>query len=276
MRYGIVAASGLAPMTLNFAKQDKSSESSAGCASQPNRLPTQTAELPPQTCLSEAGVRIVGIRDKEYDLRASWLRSWLPHAPMHQFDHNDSKPLSQAINSFEILILHGKDVERMGHIIKDWRRLLPSKLIIAVLTTMNSDKQNELLYSGADAVLDIDMSDFVAVVWLQSLLSRLSERREANLRPSLDVDVELSDLNVTPMERMILTSLLTKEGTVVNHADILHAIGRDKSKKSLHILSAAVCNLRKKHSALFKIFNIKGLGYGALIRNSDIMRQRQS
>jgi hypothetical protein len=214
VRYGIVAASGLAPMTLNFAKQDKSSESSAGCASQPNRLPTQTSGLPPQTCLSEAGVRIVGIRDKEYDLRASWLRSWLPHAPMHQFDHNDSKPLSQAVNSLEVLILHGKDVERMGHIIKDWRRLLPSKLIIAVLTTMNNDKQNELLYSGADAVLDIDMSDFVAVVWLQSLL--------------------------------------------------------------LHILSAAVCNLRKKHSALFKIFNVKGLGYGALRRNSDIMRHRQS
>jgi DNA-binding response OmpR family regulator len=78
------------------------------------------------------------------------------------------------------------------------------------------------------------------------------------------------------MERMILTSLLTKEGTVVNHADILHAIGRDKSKKSLHSLSAAVCNLRKKHSALFKIFNVKGLGYGALKRNSDIMRHRQS
>ena len=214
--------------------------------------------------MSEVGVRVVGLRDKGYARRRATVQRWLPHASDHAFDENDTQVLSQAVRPFAMLVLHGKDVDRMSRIIKGWRSVLPSKVLVAVVDASVARDRSALLQSGCDAVLETDMADVLVVSWLGALLSRALQTEPAVevAAPPFSLPPELG---ITPREQSLLELLLRRANETVPYAHLLAVLDKPLGEEGQGALRVAICNLRKKVASCIRIYNSTGAGYGARV-----------
>lgn len=218
-------------------------------------------ELAAAKPFGETAVRIVGLRDKAYDARMAWLQSWLPSPDTHVFSEDDTQVLSQVHAEFEVLVLHGADPDRMARILRDWRRVLTSKIIVAMPSPGNQPKHSALLNAGADAVIEVDTETPVAAAWLQSLISRTAAFRAASRSVQQTVDTVAMKARATPLQRRLLAHLIANAGPVVPYADLLRALDKGNGDRGVRALHVAICNLRKKLPTSIRIVNIHGIGY---------------
>lgn len=210
------------------------------------------------------GVRVIGLRDRGYAARFAVVQRWLPDASEHTFDDNDTQVLSQASYSLDMLVLHGKDIDRMGRILKGWRSVLPSKVLVAVVATSDAHERSALLHSGADTVLEIEMADRLVSSWLGALLSRAAQNAQAADAAAPLVPLP-SEFGITAREQSLLDVLLRRTNDTVPYANLLSALGKPLGKESHGTLRVAICKLRKKVSSSIRIYNCTGAGYGASV-----------
>lgn len=215
---------------------------------------------PPE--LSQIGIRVVGLPDRYYEARLAILKRWFPHASTHVFDDCDTQVLSQANRSLDVLVIHGREIERIGHILREWKSILPSKLIIAVIETDSPQKRCKLFDNGADMVLGIDTPDVVIPVWLGSILGRTAHNKTVAVKPDLG-KAAFNRPYLTSVERTLLKTLLSSEDVPVRYSQILSAIGKCENDDGLRSLRIAIWRLRKKIGDSIKIQSVRGLGYGA-------------
>lgn len=236
-----------------------------GGAANPSGEAGQGHAAPAVPSLADIAIRIIGLRDRNHLARSTWLREWMPLADARLFDRNDSQVLSQAQSSFDVLVLHGDDTARMARIIKEWRSVLSSKLIVAVAASLDSQVRANLLNAGADAALDLSTEQAVAGAWVHSLVARKGQLRQAP-RPQQEIidDVCLRS-RATRLQRKLITLLIGQVGLILPYADMLDELGKPNAPQHVRSLHVAMCNFKKKLPAEIKITNVQGVGYKASI-----------
>jgi hypothetical protein len=118
-------------------------------------------------------VRSVGIADAGHQRRTDWLNTWVTNSDHFTFSPENMRILAQAWHSYDVIILHGDDPAAMAPILRQWRTVLRSKAIVAVLPHSTGDADTVLLNSGADTVIDLSDPPVLASAMVCTLIRRI-------------------------------------------------------------------------------------------------------
>ena len=141
------------------------------------RPPRQTAAVhakrPRQVHLpANVAVRIIGLRDDSHDSRQAWLNAWIVTDDIRSFNPSLLQ-ITENHSPFDVIVLHGADTVRMSTVLRQWRDLLSSKIIVAVVPEAQPAIRTELYRAGADAVMDPTADRAVSVAWVTSMVERI-------------------------------------------------------------------------------------------------------
>lgn len=209
--------------------------------------------------------RFVGLGDSSYALRIAWLDRWLTCEKDFLYRQSDTRLLSQADSSWDVIVLHGEDARRLAAILRDFRRVYRDKLMIAVLTSSTPALRAITLRAGADAVFSIDSPHEVAAAWLGSAMARqarmqdVKEAEERKLQSQLATSFGSSFF--TPQESRLLSLFEDNAGRVVAYHAIARTMGRPLSDQCMRAMRTAICMLNKKIDVVASIRNHRGAGY---------------
>lgn len=208
-------------------------------------------------------MRLLELSDRGRTARRLWLDGVLHCSQQFVYSYDSSAFLSQSEANFSILFISGDDVPRLTAIIRDVRAILPSKLIVPVLSQVSRRLSVTLLQRGAADVLHCAMNRGEAVGRVHAL-QRRQQWSEARLRREADertkLELELSALAHSPLtrkERMVLVYLSDHRDRTVPY----YSLRRQASLASLNSLKVLVCKLRKKLVAGVTLRNLEGFGY---------------
>lgn len=211
--------------------------------------------------LAGVAIRLIGLRDRNYAARMHWLDGWLPDCDTRWYDGEDTQLLSQVQSRFDVLILHGDDPGRMARIIKGWRSVLSSKLIVAITSEPDGRAQTSFLNAGADAAFDLETPAPVATAWLGALVARTAERRKVERPVNEVIDNLCLEVEATRLQRKVIDLLAHQDGQTVPYAALLEGIGKADNQQNIRSLHVAICILKKKLPANVRIANMHGVGY---------------
>lgn len=205
--------------------------------------------------------RLIGLKDAGYPARLAWLHEWLPDADAFAYEETNTRLLAQAERPFRFLVLHGNDLRRMGRIIRDWRSIFPSKLIVALMSQSTPPERAELLRLGADNVFDLDTPSVVAEATLANTIKRwMSAQSTGNCHSNPTIKLRHP---LTRTEEAIAAVLCEYSGEVVPYAAILTRIGKANSRGAVKCLQVQMQRLRSKVVSGLLIENRTSVGYRA-------------
>lgn len=205
--------------------------------------------------------RFIGLSDRASDERLVWLDSWLRCEQQFQYRQWDTRLWSQAESSFSILVVHGEDAERLAQILREFRRIYPDKIMLAVLAQALPAARALTLRAGADAAFCSNSQPQVAAAWLASALDRQARMRAAR-RPNRSASQSAGfGRGFTRREQQILALLQTHSQTTVEYRQIARAIERPLTPPCVRAIQASVCKLNKKIAGSARIRNVPGAGY---------------
>ncbi|MFC3173999.1 winged helix-turn-helix domain-containing protein [Novosphingobium bradum] len=203
-------------------------------------------------------VRLIGLRDAAYAERLAWLDQWIEADAVLPFENENLRMISQADRSFSILVLHGDDTRRMARILRDWRSLLPGKLLVACLSASTPDERADLLRSGGDFVFDISTPGPLAFA---ALTAGLRRRLAASAPAGAPADAVSLDAPLTRAEVAILEVLHENDGQTVPYGQILDRLGKSGTSEAVKCLQVQIQRLRRKIRSGASIENAKSQGY---------------
>ena len=205
--------------------------------------------------------RFIGLGDRALDQRLAWLDGWLRCEQQFLYRHWDTRLWSQAESSFSILVVHGEDAERLAQVLRDFRRIFPDKIMLAVLAQALPGARALTLRAGADAAFSTSSPAQVAAAWLATALARQAQTRAAR-RPGRHGGCTGGlERGFTPRERQILTVLQSNSHGTVDYRQIARAIERPLTPPCVRAIQATVCKLNKKIAGSARIRNVPGAGY---------------
>jgi len=216
-------------------------------------------------------VRAIHLCDHNLANRTFWLEAIFPQLESHAFRNDLAGAISQADSGFDVLIVHGDDVPRLASIVREARKLLPSKLIVAVLTHSGPSDRARMLRAGADDVIDLRMRSVEVEARILAMHARIHSRVAASRNPVKEEVAKVPEPIVraisgaTPAELEIFVALYRATGRVVPYVELERAAARDqRTRRSLQV---SVCKLRSRLSRSFAIQNIRGTGYKLVASN---------
>jgi DNA-binding response OmpR family regulator len=226
----------------------------------------------------EQRFRVIEIPDKGRAKRAHWIRQILRGRDWHVFRVGSSAYLSQSLCSFDFVLISGDDEARVSNLVRELRRLLPSKIVVAVVQTSNGPACADLLKRGASDVLDCGMEIEEGICRLRSLARRNALAIEEEVRSSRSALGEALKIArmcsgaLTPKEERLMSALMSRPGRIVPYWSICRtvSVGYNKisSERSIYV---SIHNLRKKLVSGVQILNMRGSGY---VLTTDTSRSR--
>lgn len=212
--------------------------------------------------------RILEVPDRAAAIRRAWLDDVIDCEQQYNHSRDPAGYLSQAQNSFSVLLISGDDMPRIYAIMREVLEVLPGKVVVPVLRHCSTGAMVALLRRGAADVLHSRMPPGEGVARLHALARRMewAERRRSSAREAdARADDRLRSIagrRLTPMEERLLAVLVEREGQVVSYSCIASRIStyweEQGSRRSIRV---AVCYLRRKLRAGFQIENSSGRGY---------------
>jgi DNA-binding response OmpR family regulator len=209
--------------------------------------------------------RFIGLGDWGLADRTAWLNGWLRCEAEYLYRHWDTRLFSQADSSFEILVVHGEDAERLAQILREFRRVYSDKIMLAVMSRGLPSGRAQILRAGADGVFCISSDHRIAAAWLETALARRASARarfaETERASSSTLARRSGSDDFTPRERKILSLLESSAECTVDYRMIARAIDRPMSQHCVRAIQASVCKLNKKIVGKARIRNVPGAGY---------------
>jgi DNA-binding response OmpR family regulator len=230
--------------------------------------------LSPSPSIDEFGrVRIIELADKTARERSEWLSQVINCDQRFSYNESNQAYLCQARNSFDVILISGDDDTRIRAILREFRILLPSKMVVIVLTRYNISKSVSFLKAGAADVFDCSMPACEAICRLNAIIRRIRWSNERQQRIDTDEWAERARIgrfcvaDVTPMEKRILYALYEKKHGVVPYYLLASRAKSTASSyngyKCLHVM---IHHLRKKLVSGVEIVNVRGMGYRMLMQ----------
>lgn len=212
--------------------------------------------------------RLVQIADKESCLRRQWLSDVITWQQQFNYSQDSVGYLCQEKHSFSVLFVSGDDQRRVYSILREARGLLPSKIIVGVVSNSSPDLDANLLRRGADDVLHCRMAPQEAVGRLYALIRRKKWARDRQMHDEHGSAMDsarlmaLSTQRLTPMEERILSLLAKSEGRVMAYWYISSCVSRSwDAGSNLRSLHVTVHRLRRKLASGVQIEAVWGRGY---------------
>lgn len=212
--------------------------------------------------------RIIEITDKGRQRRQAWLSQVLHCDDWCVYREESARHMLQAERSFEVALISGDDEARVKRVIRKMARLLPSKILVAVVTTSTATACADLLRCGASEILDCGMAAEEGAGRLRAILRRQDWAR-TDLATRLHLEAarqfrvqQLCKAPLAPFEARIIAALLARENLVVPYSSLANLSGRRTDErnnfKSVHV---TIHHLRRKLASGVSIVNVRGLGY---------------
>jgi DNA-binding CsgD family transcriptional regulator len=155
---------------------DRIAGSFGGAVSQPARGAYEAfgSETASHSGIAEGSplVRVIGLPGRTYDDRVHWVGAWATIEQEMTYSPWNTRLLAQAGMRFDVVLVHGDEDRRVAHLLREFREVYPSKLMIAVLSHARAAERALLYRAGADAVFDLFSEGGVASAWLLNAIKR--------------------------------------------------------------------------------------------------------
>jgi len=212
--------------------------------------------------------RIIEITDKGRQRRQAWLSQILRCDDWCVYREASAHHLLQAKRAFDIALISGDDEARVKRVIRQMARLVPSKILVAVVTTSTATACTDLLRSGASEILDCGMHAREGVARLRAILRRQNWAR-TDFAAMLQREAarqfraqQLCKAPLTPFETRIIAALLAKENRVLRYSELANLSGRQTDeRKEFKSVQVTIHHLRRKLTAGVSLLNVRGQGY---------------
>lgn len=121
---------------------------------------------------SECEIKVSGIADSGYALRSNWIGKWVDPVSQSFRASLGSGHISLGSGAFEVLIVHGDDLDELKHLVAETRSMYLTTVIVAVQSRSGPTSRAALLYAGADTVWDVMQWPQEAAASLRSAVNR--------------------------------------------------------------------------------------------------------
>ncbi|WP_324262348.1 hypothetical protein U4960_04305 [Altererythrobacter sp. H2] len=214
--------------------------------------------------LSQVNINIVSISDRGSEERREYISHLFPSRPVRDVSSFDIQALSQAVESYDMLVVSLDDIGRFRKVFaKPAKTLIMNKISIAVGTRFSPADRAVLLNFGFDDVFQLTMPLEEAMVRLMGILARHQINQSIRSR-SEEVNLdEFSEQHVIGIlsysQKRIVKELLKHEGSPVKFSQ-LATFDYVTREYNLNALRVAISGLRRR---LFncRIRTVKGIGY---------------
>lgn len=208
-------------------------------------------------------VRVIGLPGRTYDERVHWIATWANVEREMTYSPWNTGLLAQAGTRFDVILVHGDEDRRVGHLLREFREVYPSKLMIAVLSHARAAERALLYRAGADAVYDLFSEGGVADAWLASALKRQDSFTAV---PATAVSQSrllalLGAHSFTRAEAEFIHLLEQSAGRPVSYTILGQMTRRARTGDPRKSIQVMICRLNAKLSGLLKIRNVREEGY---------------
>jgi len=228
-------------------------------------LPSDSAAAQHKPDLRLPALRLVGIRDRHYRARLSWLSSLGHIADRYVYQQDDWRFLAQAQTVFDVLIIHGDDLPRVTRILRSVRSVYQHKIVIVLLSAASPATTASLLQAGADEVMSRDWLPSEAALRTVALVRRAGACLRSNGRQARKCEPAMFEwlrgIHFTASERKLIAVLAGKLGAIVHPSELLRARRQPVEHRNLRALQVMLCHLRKKLPEGVRLESVRGYGY---------------
>ncbi|WP_246465404.1 hypothetical protein [Novosphingobium jiangmenense] len=206
---------------------------------------------------------MIGLPGRTYDERVHWVGAWATIEQEMTYSPWNTRLLAQAGTRFDVVLVHGDEDRRVAHLLREFREVYPSKLMIAVLSHARAAERALLYRAGADAVFDLFSEGGVANAWLMNAIKRqegLTTEPAAGTVQSRLVAL-LGSQNFTRAEAEFIHQLEQSAGRPVSYSSLAQLTRRTKTRDPRKSIQVMICRLNAKLQGLLKIRNVREEGY---------------
>lgn len=208
-------------------------------------------------------VRVIGLPGRTYDERVHWVAAWANVEREMTYSPWNTVLLAQAGTRFDVILVHGDEDRRVAHLLREFREVYPSKLMIAVLSHARAAERALLYRAGADAVYDLFSEGGVADAWLASAMKRQDSFAAvpAKAVSHSRLVALLGAHSFTRAEAEFIHLLEQSAGRPVSYTTLGQMTRRAKTADPRKSIQVMICRLNAKLSGLLKIRNVREEGY---------------
>lgn len=232
------------------------------------RLRSQCSGVVPARIEDDAGMfRFLEICDRNRRARRDWLGRFLSWSQEYQHLIGATQFLSQAEQSFSLLVVSGDDLRRVAKIVAEVHKAYPQKIVVPVLGSCLPADRATLLNRGADDVLHTSMNDREAAGRIYALFRRhewvahRSQDAATRARQVMAAIRPVTKGHLSPRERQILCILLSRASGSSSYRTLARATGHRGESGGLKSLRVTISLLRKKLVGGLQITSVRGEGY---------------
>lgn len=224
-------------------------------------------------------LRIVQFPDRKLNDRSEWLSKVTKTEDIETVTLSRDIYHSQSKKSFSTIIISGDDFPRMAPIIKEIRRTVPSKIILALVSDSDPWLFSQLLRLGCDDVLTTQMPHMEGrcriaaherrLIWSKQRESKETKKRRREEARELSVRRCLTR-EASPQEFRVLRLLMNNAGKVVRHSKLIREASCREKETGRQGLNVVICRLRSSLKKSISIETVRNVGYALHINNSVI------
>lgn len=197
--------------------------------------------------------------------RDAWASRVFPHGMTCNFSDDGVESLSRHPMSYDVLIIGGNDVSRIGRFLKANRALVSGVVKICLMHGANAQRRAQALMAGFDDVLDSEkMQVEEAVARVSALHRRYGETLKKGLeraRGDMLLNQYAEANKLTARERSILTEMISGGRNFISYSAIQRLCSDFHRPVSIGNVKVIICNLRKKLRRGVKIVAEAHRGY---------------
>jgi DNA-binding response OmpR family regulator len=180
----------------------------------------------------------------------------------------ETRLLSQAESSFDVLAVHGSDARRVANAFRKFRKVYPGKIMIALLGNATPHERAGVYRAGADAVYSLQSDAAVAAAWLARAVERQAHQDMLKHEEQRAKGISISKLaklmgeaRLTAFERKALSLFEAARGGVVTYTKLSRARPRGELAPDHRPISVYISRLNKKLQGFPQIKSVRDEGY---------------
>lgn len=208
-------------------------------------------------------VRVIGLPGRTFDKRVHWVAEWANVEREMTYSPWSAGLLAQAGTRFDVVLVHGDEDRRVAHLLREFREVYPSKLMIAVLSHARAAERSLLYRAGADSVFDLFSEGEVAQAWLANAIRRQEDftATPAKAAAHSRLVAMLGSHSFTRAEVEFVNLLEQSAGRPVSYAALAQLTRRTTTRNPRKSIQVLICRLNVKLAGLLKIRNVRDEGY---------------
>ncbi|MBU6268900.1 MAG: winged helix-turn-helix domain-containing protein [Sphingomonadales bacterium] len=224
---------------------------------------------PDPITVGEMRTRYLAFHDTGSDNRTQWMRQVFQFHEDFAYSPDETAFLSSALSGFDVLVIGGNDVRRIGPLHRRNRALLQNRMTVCLMKGSTPQRRAQLLYSGFDDVMDVEKTTpSEGIARFRAMLSRLHLQRAKAaavvraselLAPACRVEL------LTPKETRMLSALMERPGRPVSSVRLQAEASRNHHPITDLNLKVSISYLRRKLLPGVRILNTSEGGYVLLI-----------